>query len=301
MQFFDPRFMWFGTVERMRWIDMPKETADMSPSAWSEGGDLLNGGGYERFSWGSHKMYTFEWSAASLYTHSQLMKSYRDGSFGRGLLYFLDPLTYDKNVLPARWANPAMACGYEGASHVYGVDPTSVAVSGGAANDYPVTAAQYDLSTIAAGYRTDSDTVFIPIPTGYTAYVGAVYTATGTGHVYVSPVTSGGAVGTAVALTAVGLAGTNLVPNTFTGGAGIRVWVGKASSGASTVTITALTVKMYRSDLTPPASFSTGPWVGGMGHSGCRFSGVPTHIASSGLKGGIAEYAATFRETGDFE
>ncbi len=301
MQFYDPRTIWFGTIDRMRWIDSPKQGADMSPSAWGSGGPLLNGGGWERFSWGSHKMYTFEWRESSAVTAAQLMKSYRDGAFGRGLLYFLDPLTYEKNVLPARWASPAMACGYEGASHVYGIEPASVAVSGGAANDYPVASAQYDLTNAGYGYRGDRDTVFIPIPEGFTAYVGAVYTSTLTGGVYVSPVNSNGAVGSGVALTKVGLTDTNLVPNSFSGGTGIRLWVGKGSADASTVTITAITVRLYPTSLTPPASFYAGPWIGGMGHSGCRFSGAPTYIASSGIDDGRAEYAATFRETGDFE
>lgn len=301
MQFYDPRKMWFGTIDRMRWITAPNRDADMSASAWGAGGTNLNGGGWERNSWGSHKMYVFEWGSSRLNTEAQLMKSYRDGAFGRGLLYFLDPTTYTKNVLPARWASPAMACGYEGASHVYGVEPAEVSVSGGEAQDYPVMAAQYDLTSVDAGYRGDRDTVFIPIPEGYTAHVGAVYTSTLTGAVFVTPVNANGTLGTAVALTEVGLTGTNLVPDSFSGGKGIRVWIGKTSADASTVTVTAITVRIYRSDLTPPVDFYTGPWVGGMGHSGCRFVGVPTYIATGGNKGGMAQFAATFRETGDFE
>ena len=301
MQAFDPRKMWFGTIGRMRWIPAPLSGADESPEAWSDGGALLNGGGWERSSWASHKVYMFEWPESSAAVTAQLMKSYRDGSFGRDPLYFIDPNAYNKNVAPARWASPEMATGFNGASHVKGIEPVRVAVSGGETNDLPLYAAQYNLATAATGYRGDRQSLFIPIPEGFTAYVGAVYTATGSGGVFVSPVNSSGVVGSASALTQVATTATNLVPDTFSGGRGIRVWVGKSASGAATVTFIALTVRLYRTDLVPPASFTAGPWIGGMGHSGCRFSGPPTYIATSGIDDGRAQFAATFRETGDFE
>lgn len=300
MQFFNPRLMWFGTINRMRWIPAPKRGADMSPEAWGEGGTLLNGGGYESHSWGSHKVNVFEWGPTTANTVAQTMKSYRDGVFGKGLIYFIDPNIYNKNVLPARWAAPSMATGYEGASHVYGVEPSQVSVSGGEDLDLPIFAAQYNLGKVSAGYRGDGDTVFIPIPEGMTAYVGAIYTASGSGAVFVSPVNDNGTRASAVALTKVDPTDTNIVPDDFSGGKGIRLWFGKSSSGASTVTVTAITVRLYDSSLTPPADFFTGPWIGGMGNSGCRFSGPPTYVPY-GYNGGSAEFAATFRETGDFE
>lgn len=300
MPFFDPRKMWFGTVDRMRWINAPLRGANMNPVGWRNGGALLNGGGFENYSFGTHKTYTFEWGGGSAVTMAQMMKSYRDGSFGRGPIYFLDPLTYNKNVLPARWAAPSMACGYEGASHVYSIEPLEVAVSGGETLDLPIKAAQYNLTLIASGYRTDNDTVFIPIPEGFTAYVGAIYATTGTGAVYATPVNTNGTLGANTVLTPVAVTATNIIPNTFVGGRGIRLWWGKTAAGVATVTITAVTVRLYPSNLTPPASFFTGPWIGGMGHSGCRFSGEPTYIPTTGYNDGTAQYAATFRETGDF-
>jgi len=292
--------MWFGTLDRMRWIDTPNSGADMSPSGWSAEGTLLNGLAYSANSVGTHKIYTFEWKSSSAPSAAQTMKSYRDGTYGRGLLYFIDPLIMRLNILPARWANPGMACGYEGPPLVYGVYPTPVSVSGGEAFDLPVSSAYYNLAAIAAGYRSDRDTLFIPIPDGYTLYLGAIHSVTGSGKVYATPVNTSGTLGTAVVLTALGTTPTDLVPDTFSGVKGVRLWVGKSATGAATVTLTAITARLYRTGFTPPASFTAGPWVGGMGHSGCSFSSTPpTYVANTGIDGGQVGYAATFIETGD--
>ena len=42
--------MWFGTEDKMQWIDCPLQGADVSPLGWSAEGTLLNGGGYATLS-----------------------------------------------------------------------------------------------------------------------------------------------------------------------------------------------------------------------------------------------------------
>lgn len=121
--------LWFGThAGGMRWMPTPLSGAEMSPEGWESGGTLLNGGGYQQNSFGSHKTYTFEWPSSSSREAAAKMKAYADGTYGRGLIYFVDPLIYDQNVLPAQWADPSMVLDYEGASHVYGEDPTGAGV-----------------------------------------------------------------------------------------------------------------------------------------------------------------------------
>jgi len=171
--------------------------------------------------------------------------------------------------------------------------------SGFLTNKIPTQSAYYDLVDIAPGYRGADDTLFVPVPDGMTLYLGAMYQATGAGAVYASPVT-GGVTGTAVPLTPVGNTDTVILPNTFSGVDGVRLWVGKSYGLPSSVTGAALIARLYRSDRTPPASFTQGPWVGGMGHSGCTFDGVPTLIRNTGIRGGTAGYAATFVEVGDW-
>lgn len=129
MAYQDRNRLWFGTHSSgMRWLPTPLSGAEMSPEGWSNGGTLLNGGGYQQNSFGSHKTYTFEWPESSSREAASLMKAYADGTYGRGLIYFVDPLLYDQNILPAQWADPSMVLDCEGASHVYGGTPTGAGV-----------------------------------------------------------------------------------------------------------------------------------------------------------------------------
>jgi hypothetical protein len=137
---------WFGTESRMDWFATPLQGADSSPSAWGADGTLLNGGGWALNSWGSHKRYTYEWPASSSRETAQKMKSYRDGTYGRGLLYFLEPTIFTTNVLPAHWADPSMAIDNEAPSLIYGHEPTAVPTSGGALNGLPVNSAYYSVT-----------------------------------------------------------------------------------------------------------------------------------------------------------
>ena len=98
---------WFGTENYMLWLPTPKTGADVSPQAWSTDGTTLNGGGYVFNSWDSHRQYIFEWSDTSAKQVAQLVHSFADGTYGRGLIYFIDPLIYDTNVLPFTRLGPS--------------------------------------------------------------------------------------------------------------------------------------------------------------------------------------------------
>lgn len=140
--------MWFGTQEFSTWVPTPLSGADVSPQAWSASGVLLNGGAFARHSFNKHKEFNFSWRTTSSRETAQLMHSFYDGSFGRGKLYFHDPLTYTTNVLPARWADPSITCDYEGPSLIPGVIPSRMAVGANVNLRTPVTAAAYNLNGV---------------------------------------------------------------------------------------------------------------------------------------------------------
>lgn len=288
--------MWFGTEEYMDWIPAPNSGSGMSPEGWSAGGTLLGGGGYQANSWGSHKVYTFEWPNSSSPEMAQLMKSYSDGTYGRRLLYFVDPLTYPHNVLPARIADPSMALDDEGATLVYGLEPTGLSASGWQGLRLPVRRAEYNLNSVSPGFRGQQDATFVPIPRGYTLHLGAFYSASGSAGYFASPQTDS-IISNPVKLTALNEMSPAVVANAFTGVDGVWIWGGKSAAGNATLVAHALIGRLVREGKPAPTA---GPWVGGMGHSGCRPSGHPTWVAMNGVNGGQIAFSASFREVGSW-
>lgn len=302
------------------WIDTPNSGADAGSEGWGAQGVLLNGGGYSLNSWGTHKRYTFEWSGASSRESAQFMQSLRQGAYGKGLIHFIEPTLYDTNVLPARIAQPSLMLDDGGTPMVFGVTPAGVPAPGAVSNNLPVRAARWGLNNTASGWRGERESVYISIPEGYTLALGAVYTSTGSGGIFVR------SDGVNVRLPELPPSTDNLVsPATimFSGVRNVRLFVGKDSSGSASVTATALTGRLIRTrDVFKPGGVGYGdapygalpyggselskrwdlmakrPWVGGMGNSGVRFNGTPTMVHNTGVDGGQVGYAASFIETG---
>jgi len=186
------------------------------------------------------------------------MKSYRDGTYGRGLLYFLEPGIYKTNVLPAAWADPSMAINNEGPSLVYGVTPSAVSTSGGGNLDLPVVTAQYDLSSVPVKEApTPDSSLYIPVPTGHTLLLGAFYSATGSAGIFVTPVNSNGTFGEAVRLTEKSNSDSTVVQDAFSGDIrGVRIWIGRSSEILSTISIAAMCGRLIETSDLP----QYGPW-----------------------------------------
>lgn len=314
---------WFGTKERMQWVPLPNSGADLSPEGWGESGTLMNGGGYVRHSWGTHKNYQFEWPSSSSRDAAQLMKSYRDGSFGRGLIYFHDPLSYNINVLPARWADPSMAVREQGASLVYDTNPTGQTTVNWPQHNLPVQTAVYPVSSMPVGMVLDS-ALFIPIPPGMSLTLGAFYSSNSAlAGVFVTEVDANGNDSGVYRLPPIAESSAYVVNNFVHGIRGVRLWVGKTSAAATgSVNLSGLVGRLIASPLFddslvtrsygveptaagPYAGSSrtldlVGPWQGGQGHSGCRFDGPPTFVNYTGVNGGQVGYAASFKEVGGF-
>lgn len=289
--------MWFGTQDYAGWVQTPQSGADVSPSAWGSSGTLINGSGYAMNSYNSHKRYVFSWKSTSDRQEAQLMKSYFEGSFGRGKLYFHDPLTYTTNVLAARWADPSITCDFEGPSLIPGVNPRRVRTGGDPSLRLPLFSAQYSLPATGTLRKNH---VFIPIPEGMTLAVGAFYEATDpTAGVYVAPVATGGQLASGNTRVAPNVSGSPvLFSQVFTrqpGTEGVALWLGKTnSSSAATLTVNAIHARLFRPE---KPEIGESRWYGGQGNSGVRFEGPPTYINNTGANGGQVEFAASFIES----
>lgn len=295
---------WFGTEQEAGWFRTPLRGADASPVGWNDGGVLLNGGGYEFSSWGSHKNYQFEWGRSTPIDSAQRLKAFADGTYGRELIYFIDPLIYERNILPAQWADPGMTLDNEGASHIYGVDATPVALVGGAGSGLPRTGALYTLPeySISAGFRGRQDALYVPIPEGYTLVLGGSFSQTGSGRLFwrssdhgelAAPVAiTPGAVGSLDPLASIPSASDR---------SGVWLFPGVLDDAvAGSVTLWGLTARLFETSRLPNTSLTNRGWEPGLGHSGTRFVGKPTYEITGPENGGQVGFAASFREVGDW-
>lgn len=298
--------MWFGTKEFSLWVPTPVSGADVSSAAWGDAGTYLNGGGFGINSYNSHKTYDFSWRSSSSRETAQLMKSFFDGSFGRGKLYFQDPLTLDTNVLPARWADPSITADYEGPSLVPGVQGTAVSRTNTRRLQLPVRAMHYDFDNYVQPSILDS-ALYVPIPEGYGLILTAFFEATGDVGLRGAP-SIGGVPGTTsvVSTPTAPTANTNLLSSAASYGGnagedGAYIWIGGDTPGSvysGSVTLHALQGRLIRSDRI--ATWLPQPythWYGGQGNSGVRFEGPPSYINMNGVSGGQIEFAASFVES----
>lgn len=288
--FFNRERMWFGTEERMGWIETPMTGADVSPTGFGTSATGLNGFGYVRNSWDSHKNYQFAWGESADLGLASKIHAYRNGTYGRGLLYFHDPMYYGTNILPRRVADPSMAINYEAAPLINGLWPRATP-TGANVNDLPLTTAVYD---VPAGYNAQAagDEVFIPIPEGFTLDVGAVWSASTGADLYFR--TPAGV--TALAKTAPGAP--DLHPQSVSGQPWVRIGIRNTGGTVIALSVTAITARLV---VPGEPSITTGPWMGGEGNSGCRFVGSPTLINYNGVMGGQVGLACTLTETGAWE
>jgi hypothetical protein len=321
MRNYNPREMWFEVDGGWRgWFKAPISGADSSPQNWGADGTLLNGLGYAVQSWGSHRLYQYEWGASSTRQEAQFIQALANGTYGRGLVHFIEPTLYDQNILPARVADPSMAVDDEGASLVDGIDPEGVFTSNWETNLLPITSAYYNLLPAAAGYRGDTEATYIPIPEGYTLYLGAFYSAMGSGGIFAREVLDNGVDGDDIPLTALGNDSAVVTADTFSGIRGVRLWLGKTASGAASVTVAGMIARLVRNSVLDggpesgygeggygeevyggsfvPGWLTAGPWVPGGGNAGCRFIGKPTFETNTGVRGGQVGFSATLREVG---
>ena len=241
--------------------------------------DFLNGGSSIRRSTAAHKNYTMTWNLIER-DEARTVLDLADGIYGNGPVYIHDPISADRNVLPQWWATPAQGL-YDGL-------PLNNAARGEAvvtpANTlgFPVESVRY---VVDAGLTRR---VWIPIPPGHTAHVGA-YGFDGTGGTVVAtPSVDALASGTPVTLTLLDLTDNSRFNETFDSLLydGVELSLG----GAGTLTLSGILVQVLETGVTPEA----GGFISGQGNSGLQFVSQPTYTPYSAALdkvGVVAEFA----------
>ena len=263
--------MWFGTRSRMQWINCPRVDMDLSKAGWSTSSQYLNGGAGARGSTSSHKVYDMSWGNLNR-DEVRSITDYADGIYdtneGINLIYFIDPTTTGphSNVLPQLWAAPFQQ-GVEGLTLFQGQSPKVVQTP---SNNYgyPARSVQYTANSIASS-------VWVPIPPGYTAWVGVHGSATGSAGV-TAATTSGQSSATAVTLTTLPVTTATRFSDSFEASStvdGVLLSLANLGPGSTdTLTWSGTMVQLLRTGQAP----QDGPYISGQGHSGCQFSEKPS-------------------------
>lgn len=277
---------WFGTQHYATWLRSPSRGSSFSPEAWGDAGTYLSGGGWAANSAGSHREFILQWGEAASIEDAMLMQAFRDGAYSESpydLMYFYDPLSYDRNVLPKQWAQPSLLGPLLGLE----VGATPASLGGGLPRRTLV---------VPAGYQEGLDPVgpgrgvlYQPIPDGYELFLCGM----GADVFRVKPQNVDGDFGSSLSVPGVGWRGVHEAR-------GVLIYLeNQDSESALAAGLRAVLQPVGGHE--PESPFSGVPeWLPGMGHSGCRFVGQPTYVPTGPYSGGLASFAVTLKEVGDW-
>jgi hypothetical protein len=255
-----------GTRNQMLEVRAPAVNMPSSKQGYFNKVDFLNGGTSIRRSTAAHKNYTMSWNFLDR-DEARKILDLADGVYGRGPLYVHDPIAADRNVLPQYWATPSQGLS-DGLALNDGTRGEGVTTPANSL-DFPSESVLY---TVLSG---QTRRVWIPIPDGYTAHVGA-YGSNGTGGTVVAtPTIDAGSDGSPVTLTLLSVASNARFNQSFASSSfdGVMLSLG----GAGTVTLSGIMVQVLETGVTP----ETGGFISGQGNSGLQFVAQPTYTPYS--------------------
>lgn len=246
-------------------VPAPVMGGDFSSIGWGGGMQFINGGYGVRTSKTTHKEYNMSWSLNKRDELRPITDMY-DGVYGPGLIHFIDPFAADKNVLPQSWAFPALAA-YDAIPIIGDERPDLV--------NTPVNNLGYPVESALYKFPGTSQRLYIPIPTGYVAWVGQHGSVTGTGGLRVTTVLRGNVAGGTVAVPMLSVGSLTRVSTSFSGVAGIELWY--IADNSTNIVLSGAMVQILPAGVTP----DTGGFISGQGNSGCAFDKAPATTAYS--------------------
>lgn len=169
--------MLFGTKGFETWVNVPRIDPDFSTAGYSNTVELRNGGLVVQNSVMGHKTYDIQWNKASR-EDIETINAFADGIYGDELIYWIDPMSQDRNLANLMWGTPSIA-GLDGVPIFQEQVPTLVE-NGNDPNRYPRYSAVYRATGV-------SESFYLPVPPGYCAWVGAHGSATGSAGLRVTP------------------------------------------------------------------------------------------------------------------
>ena len=257
---------YMGTRQSMVEITAPSVNMPSSKSGYFNKIDFLNGGSAIRRSVASHKNYTMTWNSLGR-DEARTILDIADGVYGPGPVYIHDPIAADRNVLPQWWATPSQG-GYDGLPLNNGVRGEITQTPANTLG-FPTESIIY---TVELGQTRQ---VWVPIPAGHRAHIGA-FGSNGTGGTVVAtPTINSITNGPPVTLTLMSVTDDSRFNQSF--GAATYDGVLLSLGGVGTVTLSGIIVQVLEEGVNPPA----GGFISGQGNSGLQFIGQPTYTPYS--------------------
>lgn len=258
--------MWFGTRGHMQWVPCPSVNVGASKQGWSSQMNYLSGGASTRSSRTAHKEYDLSWNLTTA-ENIRTITDFADGVFGFGPIYWGDPFTMDKNMLPQYWATPSLAAADGPILDSGRIRPTLVPTSSNIYG-YPADSAVFNVKALAPS--ADRAEVFIPIPPDHTAWVGAHGELGGAASVQVTVATGKATTGATASLTMLPVTTSTRFNHSVTSAEGIGIII--RLGGVGQITLAGLMVQVLPTGTAP----EPGGFISGQGHSGCSFNPQPS-------------------------
>jgi hypothetical protein len=276
--------VWFGNQRYGTWIKAPLADMNASSTGFSSEQTFNNGGSFVKSSFGSARSFDLSWNGDM--DELQVIKNFKDGIYGGGLIYWEDP--YAKNILPPHWAAPMLTVRDWPSLISSDNKPTPVTHTVTAKN-LPYQSAVYTVTNTTETNRS----LTIMIPEEHFLRMGFVYSATGTASIKAVPILFDGTEGTTVTLSQLAYNVSSLYDSvaSFSNVTGasprvkaVRIYISKSDATPSTVTIRG-GIATYHVSSTDAGhgheaytmGFAYGAtWTAGQGSTGCVMSNVPS-------------------------
>lgn len=262
--------LWFGNTELFSLVRAPGRVT-ATRAGFVDTVEFERGGGTGARSSAYQQGFelTYQWDEATDAVTAELFSEYAAGEHGTGLLYFANPMAYDRNLFPPHWASPRLV-----ELEWPNIGASTPSWGATAANSYkqPARKGTWAITTAANATPLTDATIpycIIPIHPSYTLHLGVTGAATGTGVVKVESWANGASsAGASASLTLLSETGDTRMNATVAGStyAYAKVFLTRTSSADSTVTPISMMAQLA---LTTPTL--TGSHVRGKGHTGLMF------------------------------
>lgn len=238
--------MWFGTLNHLQWVPCPTIDSTVTRKRYLERNQFQNGGGNVRRSNAYQMEYQLNINGpAHEYEGVDVFNKYASGFYGDGYIYMAHPAAYETNLFAANWASPALVG--EGWNDIYNGQGTVSAVTSSSLR--PTKQVTWDVTT-PADVPVKKFTIVIP-PT-HTLYLGASGSKTGSAVVRVDSLNSAGTVTNSVDLNLLNVNDSAQMNTWFNGFSHsvVQVYITRTSAAASTISLTSLMARLYRTGTT---------------------------------------------------